>query len=100
MAAPLCQALRSDLPAGVGFSRRVEESPQPFLRAPESSAEAARTMTTPWSRVSPEDISVVVQGPIVGRDHWPPSKRLTERCLASIRHQLPGAEIILSTWRN
>ena len=48
--------------------------------------------------IDPKDISVVVQGPVVGKPDWPPSKRLTERCLASIRRHLPGAEIILSTW--
>ena len=48
--------------------------------------------------VKPVDISVVVQGPIVGKRDWPQSKRLTERALDSIRRFLPGAEIILSTW--
>lgn len=48
--------------------------------------------------VKPKEISVVVQGPIVGKRDWPQSKRLTERALDSIRRFLPGAEIILSTW--
>lgn len=40
---------------------------------------------------SASEVSVVVQGPIVGGG-------VTEKCLASIRKNLPGAEIILSTW--
>ena len=40
---------------------------------------------------SASEISVVVQGPIVDGG-------VTEKCLASIRKSLPGAEIILSTW--
>jgi hypothetical protein len=38
-----------------------------------------------------KDISVVVQGPVY--------KKLTLKCLNSIRKHLPGAEIILSTWK-
>ncbi|WP_428049860.1 WavE lipopolysaccharide synthesis family protein [Candidatus Avelusimicrobium caledoniensis] len=41
--------------------------------------------------IDPKDISVVVQGAV--------DARLTPLCLASIRQYLPGAEIILSTWR-
>ena len=46
-----------------------------------------------------EDISVVVQGPIIGSPEDPYNKRLTYQCIESIRRHLPGAEIILSTWR-
>lgn len=45
-----------------------------------------------------KDISVVVQGPIVGAVNAPYESRYTKRCLDSIREHLPGAEIILSTW--
>jgi hypothetical protein len=38
------------------------------------------------------DISVVVQGPVLGDG-------VTAKCLESIRRHLPGAEIILSTWQ-
>lgn len=38
------------------------------------------------------DISVVVQGPVLGAG-------LTRNCLESVRHHLPGAQVILSTWR-
>ena len=41
-------------------------------------------------KITSRDISVVVQGPIV--------KHKTEKCLKSIRKNLPEAEIILSTW--
>ena len=50
------------------------------------------------ARVATSDISVVVQGAIAG-----PSKDgkayPTRDCLLSIRRRLPGAEIILSTWK-
>tara|TARA_B100001093_G_scaffold471337_1_gene493523 strand:+ start:8461 stop:10443 length:1983 start_codon:yes stop_codon:yes gene_type:complete len=42
--------------------------------------------------VEADNISVVVQGPI--------DKKLTSKCLLSIRKSLPGAEIVLSTWKN
>lgn len=45
------------------------------------------------------DISVVVQGAIAGKPGDPPEKRLTDRCLRSVRRYLPDAEIILSTWQ-
>lgn len=41
--------------------------------------------------IDPHNISVVVQGAI--------NSNLTPLCLASIRKYLPGAEIILSTWK-
>jgi hypothetical protein len=43
------------------------------------------------SPIKPRDISVVMQGPV-----WP---EITARGLQSIRVHLPGAEIILSTWK-
>src|SRR6266851_1380389 len=45
------------------------------------------------------DLSVVVQGPVVGGRRDPEERQLTRRCLASIRSCLPDAQIILSTWR-
>ena len=45
------------------------------------------------------NISVVVQGPVVGADDPKPRRRLTQQCLASIRKTLPEAEIVLSTWQ-
>jgi len=50
--------------------------------------------------IKPHEISVVVQGPITGRPDEPYEKRLTYRCLESVREHLPGAEIVLSTWKN
>ncbi|MBB4634496.1 WavE lipopolysaccharide synthesis family protein [Longimicrobium terrae] len=44
-------------------------------------------------------ISVVVQGPVMGAPDAPPAARLTQRCLQSVRRHLPDAEIVLSTWR-
>lgn len=44
------------------------------------------------------DISVVVQGPIVGGPDDSNDVRLTHRCVESIRRHLSGAEIIISTW--
>ena len=43
--------------------------------------------------IQPYDISVIVQGPIMGG-----AERLTGRAIESVRRVLPGAEIILSTW--
>lgn len=42
--------------------------------------------------IKPEEISVVIQGPVKKED--------TEKVLKSIRNFLPEAEIILSTWEN
>jgi len=49
--------------------------------------------------VEPSQVSVVIQGPVVGRrdDAW--ERRLTWRAVTSARQHLPGAEVILSTWR-
>lgn len=41
-------------------------------------------------KINTKDISVVVQGAV--------EEQATKKCLRSIRKQLPGAEIILSTW--
>lgn len=45
-----------------------------------------------------EDISVIVQGPIIGSPGDKTENRHTYQCLKSIRKHLPGATIILSTW--
>jgi hypothetical protein len=45
--------------------------------------------------IDASEISVVVQGPILGG-----AEPFTVRCLASVRRWLPGAELILSTWRD
>ena len=44
------------------------------------------------------EITVIVQGPVVGGGDAPPDDRLTYWCLESIRRHLPGARIVLSTW--
>ena len=49
--------------------------------------------------IPPHDISVVVQGPVVGGYDQDPAMRLTNACLESLRRHLPGAELILSTWK-
>lgn len=46
-----------------------------------------------------KDISVVVQGLIVGKIDGAPNTKHTLICLKSIRKHLPGATIILSTWK-
>lgn len=48
--------------------------------------------------VSAEDLSFIVQGPIVGTLEDP--QLYTKRLLKSIRKYFPGAQIILSTWEN
>ncbi len=49
--------------------------------------------------IEPYEISVVVQGPIVGKPEDPYEKRLTYRCLESVHKYLPGAEVIVATWK-
>lgn len=44
-------------------------------------------------------ISVVVQGPIAANHDRPQSEGVTRRSLEAIRCHLPGAHIILSTWK-
>jgi hypothetical protein len=51
------------------------------------------------AKISSSQISVVVQGAISGKPDDPYEKRLTYRCLKSLRKHLPEAEIILSTWK-
>ncbi len=46
--------------------------------------------------IAPQDISVIVQGPIIAESH---AEAGTARCLSAIREHLPEAEIILSTWK-
>jgi hypothetical protein len=46
----------------------------------------------------PEEIAVVVQGPVAGGPADAYEARHTLRALESVRRHLPGAEIILSTW--
>jgi hypothetical protein len=50
-------------------------------------------------KIDYRDISVVVQGPVFGLATDPEKKRYTYRALKSIRKILPGAKIILSTWK-
>ncbi|MEN9335774.1 MAG: hypothetical protein RLZZ500_761 [Bacteroidota bacterium] len=49
--------------------------------------------------LNPSDFSVVVQGPVHGKPTDEASLQLTKRCIESARAFLPGAEIILSTWK-
>lgn len=50
--------------------------------------------------IKSSDISVVVQGLVVGGSGDDEKDRFTYRCLQSIRKNLPESEIILSTWEN
>jgi hypothetical protein len=49
-------------------------------------------MTKPTASIFPSDVSVVIQGP------YHPEQ--TPQCLESVARVLPGAEIILSVWRD
>ena len=51
------------------------------------------------SKISPNDLSVVVAGPICGGVDSPYEQRWTLRVCESIRKYFPGAEIVLSTWK-
>ena len=46
------------------------------------------------------DFSVIIQGPIIGKLEDGVENQLTIRCINSIRKHLPGAEVIISTWKN
>lgn len=51
------------------------------------------------SKISTEQISFVVQGPIIGSIADEPEKQFTRLCCENIRKHFPGAEIVLSTWK-
>lgn len=44
-------------------------------------------------------ISVIIRGLVVGNDQPDENKKFTKRALASVREHLPGAQIILSSWK-
>lgn len=48
--------------------------------------------------INSQDITVVVQGPIIGKPDDSFEEKHTQICLQSIRKYLPKAEIVLSTW--
>lgn len=48
--------------------------------------------------IESKNISVIVQGLVVGATDVDGEKRFTERCLNSVRKYLPDAQIIFSTW--
>lgn len=45
------------------------------------------------------NISIIVQGKVLGLPGEPYEKQLTLQCIESIRNFIPAAEIILSTWK-
>lgn len=45
------------------------------------------------------DVSVVVQGPVVGSPGDPEEARWTQRALRSVRAVMPESELLLSTWQ-
>ncbi|MGC3989963.1 MAG: WavE lipopolysaccharide synthesis family protein [Chthoniobacteraceae bacterium] len=49
--------------------------------------------------INPSQISVVMQGPVVGGSTVAEDQRLTRRCLHSVRQHLPGAQLVLATWK-
>ncbi len=51
------------------------------------------------SSINPKDISVIIRGLIVGSNDTDKNKQFTKRSLASVRKYLPGAQIIVSTWK-
>lgn len=50
--------------------------------------------------IDSSEISVVIQGPILGVEEPNPEKQITRRCCTRVRELLPDAEIIISTWEN
>lgn len=55
-------------------------------------------MASKQSSITSEQISVVVQGPVIGSDGQLATQQLTKQSLLSVRNHLPRAELILSTW--
>ncbi len=49
--------------------------------------------------MTPQEFSVIVQGPVIGKPGEDHDKQKTLQCLESIKSVLPGAEIIISTWK-
>lgn len=49
--------------------------------------------------IDPREISVVVRGLVVGNQENDEKNKFTKRSLESVRKILPGAQIILSTWK-
>ena len=45
--------------------------------------------------IDSKEISVVIQGPVHGTEHDPPSMQWTKLAADSIRYYLPKAEIVL-----
>jgi hypothetical protein len=45
------------------------------------------------------EVSVVVQGPVVGGPSDAPERRRTQLALASVRAAYPACEIVFSTWK-
>lgn len=48
--------------------------------------------------IDSKDISIVVQGPVIGKRTDPEKLQLTKICVESLRAIFPHSEIILSTW--
>lgn len=52
------------------------------------------------STIESKNISIVVQGPIYGRESDPENLQFTKICVESLRNLFPKSEIILSTWND
>jgi hypothetical protein len=50
------------------------------------------------SLITPDELSIVFQGPVFGKRGEPEYMRFTKIAVASARQYYPGAELILSTW--
>jgi hypothetical protein len=46
-----------------------------------------------------KDISVVIQGKVLGQPNEPFEKQQTQQCINSVRQFMPDAEVIISTWQ-
>lgn len=50
------------------------------------------------SVISSKNLSIVVQGPVIGKTSDPASQQFTRICVESLRTYFPHSEIVLSTW--
>lgn len=48
--------------------------------------------------IDSKNLSIVVQGPVIGKESEPPEFQFTRICVESLRTNFPHSEIILSTW--
>jgi glycosyltransferase involved in cell wall biosynthesis len=83
--------------SAAGFPFRLRLSPSRCWRAFRRARRASEYQQTPHVRAS--EVAVVIQGAVVGRSADWDFPGVTAEVVRSVREHLPGAEVILSTWK-